>query len=178
VLRRADVADRLPQGWGTFSFVVALFAVVAYLYVRRPGPATGALLVLGSGLLSSDLAFEVGVAAVDARGGSVLWLYLSNIQVVYVVAWTGAAAFVLLFPRPWSLLAGHRWLRWVMCATPVVLLVVWSLAALGGVGLTRWVGRVIFGETFIAMTLLGAGIVVAMARYLTATDPVGRQQLK
>jgi hypothetical protein len=52
------------------------------------------------------------------------------------------------------------------------------LTVLGGVGLTQWVGRVIAGETFIAMAVLGVGIVVAMVRYLTATDPIGRQQLK
>ena len=49
-LRRVQVADRLLQAWGTVLFVVTLFVVVAYLYARRPGPATGALLVLGSGL--------------------------------------------------------------------------------------------------------------------------------
>jgi hypothetical protein len=49
-----------------------LFVVVAYLYLRRPGPATGGLLVLGSGLLSSDLALEIGVTAMDARGDLVL----------------------------------------------------------------------------------------------------------
>ena len=53
-----------------------------------------------------------------------------------------------------------------------------ALAALGGVGLTQWVGRVIAAETFVSIAALGTGIVLAMARYLTATDPMGRQQLK
>jgi hypothetical protein len=66
----------------------------------------------------------------------------------------------------------------VVCATPVLLVVALALAALGGVGLTGWVGRVIAGETFVSIAVLGASIVVAMARYLTATDPIGRQQLK
>jgi hypothetical protein len=158
--------------------VVALFAVVVYLFVRRPGPATGALLVLGSGLLSSDLAYEIGVSAVDARGGLVLWLYVFNTQVLYVLSWAGAAAFVALFPRPWSPLARHRWLLWVVCATPLVLLVGWALGALVGVGRTQWIGRVIAGATFIALAVLGVVLVVAMVRYLTTTDPVGRQQLK
>jgi hypothetical protein len=48
-LRRADVAGPLLKEWGTTLFVVALFGMVAYLYVRRPGPATAALLVLGAG---------------------------------------------------------------------------------------------------------------------------------
>jgi hypothetical protein len=60
----------------------------------------------------------------------------------------------------------------------VVLVVALALAALGGVGLTQWVGRVIAAETFVAIAALGTGIVLAMARYLTATDPMGRQQLK
>ena len=71
-----------------------------------------------------------------------------------------------------------RWLLWMMCVTPVALVVALALVALRGVGLTQWVGRVIAGETFISMAVLGVGIVVAMVRYLTATDPIGRQQLK
>jgi two-component system NarL family sensor kinase len=177
-LRRAEVADRLWQAWGTILFVVTLFVVVAYLYLRRPGPATGGLLVLGSGLLSSDLALEIGVSAVDARGDLVLWLYVFLTQVVYVMGWAGLAAFVVLFPRPWSPLTRHPRLLWVVCATPVALVVALALAALGGVGLTQWVGRVIAGETFVSAAVLGMGIVLAMGRHLTATDPVGRQQLK
>jgi hypothetical protein len=99
-LRRAGVVDRLLQAWGTILFVVLLFVVVAYLYARRPGPATGALLVLGSGLLSSDLTLEIGVSAVDARGDLVLWLYLLNTQVVYVMGWAGLVAFAALSPAP------------------------------------------------------------------------------
>jgi hypothetical protein len=178
-LRRAEVADRLQQSWGTILFVVALFGVVVYLYARRPGRATGALLVLGSGLLSSDLATEIGVSAVDARGSPVLWLFVFNTQVVYVMAWSGLAAFVVLFPRPLPLLARHRRLLWVVCAAPQVLVVGWALATLGGGGgLTGWVGRVIAGETVVTVAVLGVSIVMAMARYLTETDPVGRQQLK
>jgi hypothetical protein len=37
---------------------------------------------------------------------------------------------------------------------------------------------VIAAETFVSMAVLGTGIVLAMVRYLTATDPIGRQQLK
>ena len=75
-------------------------------------------------------------------------------------------------------LTRHRWLLSVVCVTPVALVAGLALAALGGVGLTQWVGRVIAGETFVSVAALGMGIVVAMVRYLTATDPIGRQQLK
>ena len=131
-LGRARVVDRLLGAWGTILFVVVLFVVVAYLYARRPGPATGELLVLGSGLLSSDLTLEIGVSALHARGGPVLWLYVLNTQVVYVMGWAGLAAFVVLFPRPWSPLARRPWLLGVVCATPVLLVIALALAALGG----------------------------------------------
>jgi hypothetical protein len=87
-------------------------------------------------------------------------------------------AFALLFPRPWAPLARHRWLLWVVCAAPVALVVALALASLGGVGLPQWVGRVIAAETVVSLTMLGLGIALAMARYLTASDPIGRQQLK
>jgi hypothetical protein len=60
----------------------------------------------------------------------------------------------------------------------VALVVALALAALGGVGLPQWVGRVIAGETVVSLTMLGLGIALAMVRYPTATDTIGRQQLK
>jgi hypothetical protein len=177
-LRPVEVADRLLPAWGTILFVVLLFGVVAYLYARRPGPATGGLLVLGAGLLSSDLTLEIGVSAADARGDLALWLYVLNTQLLYVVGWAGLVAFAMLFPRPWAPLARHRWLLPVVCAAPVALVVALALAALGGVGLPQWVGRVIAGETIVSLVMLSLGIAIAVVRYLTATDPVGRQQLK
>jgi hypothetical protein len=110
-------------------------------------------------------------------GDLVLWLYVLLTQVVYVMGWAGLGAFVVLFPRPWAPLTRHRLLP-VVCAAPVGLVVALALAAFPGVGLTQWVGRVIAAETFVSIAALGTGIVLAMARYLTATDPMGRQQLK
>jgi hypothetical protein len=178
VLRRADVARPLLQAWGTIMFVAVLFGVVAYLYGRRAGPATSALLVLSSGLLASTLAVEIGVSAVDARGGLLLWLYLFDSLVVYVAGWAGLVTFSLLFPSPSRALARHRWLLLVAAATPLALLVAWALLATLGAGLTHWVGRVIAGESWIVMAVLTATIVLGVARYLTVSDPVARQQLK
>jgi len=53
-----------------------------------------------------------------------------------------------------------------------------GVATLGRVGLPQWVGRVIAGETLVSVAMLALGVALAMVRYLTATDPVGRQQLK
>ena len=158
--------------------MVVLFCVVAYLYARRAGPATAALLVLGSGLLSSTIAVEIGVSAVDIRGGPFLWLYLLSTYAVYVTCFGGLAAFVLLFPRPWPLLGRHRRLLPVAYASPPALLVAWALAALDAASSTRWIGRVVAAELSIVMAVLGLATVLAVARYLTETDPVARQQLK
>jgi hypothetical protein len=155
----------------------ALFGVVADLYARRPGPATAALLLLASGLLASTLAVEVGVSSFDARGGPLLWLYLLDTQVVYATGWAGLVAFVVLFPRPWPALARRRWLLPAAAATPPTLLVAWALTATAGANLTRWVGRVIAGGSWIVLAVLGATVVLGVVRYLTTTDPVGRQQL-
>ena len=97
---------------------------------------------------------------------------------VYVMGWAGLVAFALLFPRPWAPLTRRRWLLPVACVAPVALVVALALVALGGVGLPQWVGRVIAGETVVSLTMLGLGIALAMVRYLTATDTIGRQQLK
>jgi hypothetical protein len=94
------------------------------------------------------------------------------------MGWAGLVAFALLFPRPWAPLTRRRWLLPVACVAPVALVVALALVAPGGVGLPQWVGRVIVGETVVSLTMLGLGIALAMVRYLTATDTIGRQQLK
>jgi hypothetical protein len=158
------------------AFILAAGAAFVVLRLLTPGdgtqvpPRTWAW--TGDGLV-----YQV-VRGGQPRGDLVLWLYVLLTQVVYVMGWAGLAAFVVLFPRPWTPLTRHRRLLPVVCAGPVVLAVALALAALGGVGLTQWVGRVIATETFVSIAALGTGIVLAMARYLTATDPIGRQQLK
>jgi hypothetical protein len=65
VLRRAEVAGRLLQAWGTILFVVALFAVVVPV---RAAAGPGDRGAVGAWKRSSDLAIEIGVSALDARG--------------------------------------------------------------------------------------------------------------
>jgi hypothetical protein len=174
----SDPAGRRSRrllGW-LVAFILAAGAAFVVLRLLTPGdgtqvpPRTWAW--TGDGLV-----YQV-VRGGQPRGDLVLWLYVLLTQVVYVMGWAGLAAFVVLFPRPWTPLTRHRRLLPVVCAGPVVLVVALALAALGGVGLTQWVGRVIAAETFVSIAALGTGIVLAMARYLTATDPIGRQQLK
>jgi hypothetical protein len=174
----SDPAGRRSRrllGW-LVAFILAAGAAFVVLRLLTPGdgtqvpPRTWAW--TGDGLV-----YQV-VRGGQPRGDLVLWLYVLLTQVVYVMGWAGLAAFVVLFPRPWTPLTRHRRLLPVVCAGPVVLAVALALAALGGVGLTQWVGRVIATETFVSIAALGTGIVLAMARYLTATDPIGRQQLK
>jgi hypothetical protein len=174
----SDPAGRRSRrllGW-LVAFILAAGAAFVVLRLLTPGdgtqvpPRTWAW--TGDGLV-----YQV-VRGGQPRGDLVLWLYVLLTQVVYVMGWAGLATFVVLFPRPWAPLTRHRRLLPVVCAGPVVLVVALALAALGGVGLTQWVGRVIATETFVSIAALGTGIVLAMARYLTATDPIGRQQLK
>jgi hypothetical protein len=174
----SDPAGRRSRrllGW-LVAFILAAGAAFVVLRLLTPGdgtqvpPRTWAW--TGDGLV-----YQV-VRGGQPRGDLVLWLYVLLTQVVYVMGWAGLAAFVVLFPRPWTPLTRHRRLLPVVCAGPAVLAVALALAALGGVGLTQWVGRVIATETFVSIAALGTGIVLAMARYLTATDPIGRQQLK
>jgi hypothetical protein len=174
----SDPAGRRSRrllGW-LVAFILAAGAAFVVLRLLTPGdgtqvpPRTWAW--TGDGLV-----YQV-VRGGQPRGDLVLWLYVLLTQVVYVMGWAGLAAFVVLFPPPWTPLTRHRRLLPVVCAGPVVLAVALALAALGGVGLTQWVGRVIAAETFVSIAALGTGIVLAMARYLTATDPIGRQQLK
>lgn len=155
-------------------FVVALFVVAVYLFVRRGGePAVAALLVLATGLFASTASVVLGLPGHALAGGPLLWVHLLNIVGVYTVAWAGLLAVALLFPRPWT--SPNR--RRAVYAAPVLILVGWAIVTTLTVsGWTAWVGRVVAGQTVVTVAIHIAAVVLALVGFRMTRDVVGRQQ--
>ncbi|HEY9377251.1 MAG TPA: hypothetical protein VIQ02_09180, partial [Jiangellaceae bacterium] len=127
-LAQPDVIGRLAPAWSTLLFVVSLLVLSGYVVWRRPGPATNALLILGSGLAASTLPTLLGLPVVGLFEPPERWLYLLLTQAVYITAWAACLTFALLFPRL-RLGPQNRWARAALFAAPVWITVGWAAAA-------------------------------------------------
>jgi signal transduction histidine kinase len=169
------------SGWGNLVFVVALAALAAALYVRRPEePATTPLLITAAALFGSTLAHEAGVPALAmATGGSVLWLYNLNIIGVYSLAWGAALAFALQLPRDAPQLRSGRAVIVLAYAAPPALMLAWmSAAAIFAPNGLRWFDLVYAGSTVLVATALVTGGVLGILMYRRSRDPLTRSRLR
>jgi signal transduction histidine kinase len=180
-MERQDPYPLLVSGWGNLVFVVALAALAAALYVRRPEePATTPLLITAAALFGSTLAHEAGVPALAmATGGSVLWLYNLNIIGVYSLAWGAALAFALQLPRDAPQLRSGRAVIVLAYAAPPALMLAWmSAAAIFAPNGLRWFDLVYAGSTVLVATALVTGGVLGILMYRRSRDPLTRSRLR
>jgi signal transduction histidine kinase len=185
VIGDCSPAARLASAWSTILFVVSLFLVSGYAFLRRrTDPAAGALLLLASGLLASTTVAVVGLPVRDAGDGWPRRLFLVNVELVYSIAWGGLLAFAALFPVALGLLRGHPGRRAALIAAPL-------LATMGGAvvlgligepfGSLGWVNGTIQIQSSITILWLLLSLAVYVFRIVRlrrdAGDPIERQQL-
>jgi signal transduction histidine kinase len=180
-MERQDPYPLLVAGWGNLVFVVALAALAAALYVRRPEEAaTTPLLITAAALFGSTLAHEAGVPALAmATGGPVLWLYNLNIIGVYALAWGASLAFALLLPRDEPRLRRGGAVIALAYTAPPGLMLAWMCAAatFAPNGL-RWFDLVYAGTTVLVAAALVTGGVLGIVMYRRSRDPLTRSRLR
>jgi signal transduction histidine kinase len=179
-LAEPDLWDRLSPAWSTLLFVFSLLAVAGYVFRRRPGAATSALLILAAGLAGSTLPTLLGLPAVGVLDPSLRWLYLTLTEAVFITAWAAGLAFALLFPHPFGWLAGRpRWARIAVYTAPVWSLLVWALVgAAGSVNRLEWAGTVFAAGAVITVASLLVMTGIAASWLWRASDPLERQQMR
>jgi two-component system NarL family sensor kinase len=107
----ATVSLRVPLGtyplltvvfeaWGTLLQCAALFAVGAYVMVRRPSAAGAApLLLFAAGMTGSTVPWLLGFQALDLAGRIGFWLWVTGAFLAYSVMWSSVIHFGLVFPK-------------------------------------------------------------------------------
>ena len=183
-LQPPNLLARFASAWSTVLFVVSLFLVAGYAFLRRrTDPAAGALLVLASGLLGSTAVVIVGMPLRFAFDGWQRWLLLVNLEVSYTIAWGGLLAFAVLFPVPIPQFVANPARRIVIEAAPLGTLAVGttvlSLAIAAPVGSPRWIHGLIMLQSSITVLSLLAGLVLLIlqvTRVRQAPGAIARQQ--
>ncbi len=177
-LAQPDLIGRLAPAWSTLLFVVSLLVLSGYVVWRRPGPATNALLILGSGLAASTLPTLLGLPVISLFEPAQHWLYLLLTQAVYLTAWAGGLTFALLFPRS-RLGAWNRWARAALFASPVWITAGWAaVAAVGSSTVLGWTGRLIAGGAVVVIMTQLALAATSVSQLRRAADALERQQMR
>jgi signal transduction histidine kinase len=179
-LSHPDLIGRLAPAWSTLLFVVSLLALSGYVWWRKPGPATNALLILASGLAASTLPTLLGLPVIGLLEPSEHWLYLLLTQAVYITAWAAGLAFALLFPRLLRRLGGwNRFARAALFAAPVWITAAWAAVAMAGSSnVLEGTGRLIAGGAIVVVVTQLALVGIAVSRLRHTTDALERQQMR
>lgn len=179
---RAALAQRGWQAVGTLLFVTAFFGLSGYAISRRPrDSAAGSNLIFSAALLGSTVVTVVGLPPSAAFDGSIRWLFVLNVGIVYTLAWGAMVAWTLRFPT-----AVAPWLE----SSPARAVVTWipplvwaAMAGVAGAGkdFPAWMAVAVPIQTAITAGCLVLSLSVLAIRLVRArhpdTDPIQRQQL-
>jgi signal transduction histidine kinase len=177
-LGQPDVIGRLAPAWSTLLFVVSLVVLSGYVVWRRPGPATNALLILGSGLAASTLPTLLGLPVVGLFELPERWLYLLLTQAVYITAWAAGITFACLFPRP-RMGTWNKWAKAALVAAPVWITAGWAaVAAISSDNLLEWTGKLIAGGAVVVIVTQLAMVAIAVSQLRRTADALERQQMR
>ena len=153
------MADVLLANWSTLLWALALAGVAVYLYWRRPDePATRALLIFGTGVPASTLPWLIGLGPADLVAGGVgPLLYLVATFAIYLLFWSAALHFGLVFPRPMVRRPLQGRLVRLAYLVPLSAQLAWMIGTLPGSPNTlAWIG----GWT-VAQLVLVPGLILA-----------------
>ena len=174
------VAGALLEGWSIVVFSIAMAAVAALVFARRPDvPAATALVLVASGAAGSSVPWFLGATTSDLVQGSPFALHGVLTAGVYMLMWPAAVHLGLVFPAPIGIVQR----RPRVVGLPY-------LIALGGYGLALAVTRVTtpsaldwFGtwpriQLAVVVPCIVGWLALAIIGFRRAGDPVARSRTR
>lgn len=174
------VGPTLLEGWSLLLFSVAVAAVAALVFARRPdAPAAVPLVVAAIGAAGSGVPWFLGLHVSDVVQGGPFVVHALVTGPLYMLMWPASLHLALVFPAPHRVLHRHPGL------VPLV-----YAAALGGHALAlaagrlvsptllEWVGMWPVAQSVVIIPTLGAAVLLLAYRFLTTTDPVAQVRVR
>ena len=175
-----DVSAALLEGWSIVLFSIAIAAVAALVFRRRPDvPAATALVLVACGAAGSSVPWFLGATTSDLVLGSPFALHAALTAGVYMLMWPAAVHLGLVFPTPIAAVQRRPGIVWLP-----------YLVALGGyvlaLGISRvttpstleWVGTWPRIQLAVVVPCIVAWLALAIVAFRRAEDPVARSRTR
>jgi signal transduction histidine kinase len=177
---RPAVGGTLLEGWAVIVFSLAVAAVAAFVFARRPDePAARALVIAASGAAGSSVPWFLGITVSDVVVGWPFLLYAFITGPLYMLMWPAGVHLALVFPTRTS--AVRRW-PWLIPAIYGGTLLVYGLAMVMARAASQttleWVGTWPLVQASIVVPLLIAGVVFFVRRYRSVRETTERVRLR
>ena len=171
-----SVGSALLEGWSIVLFSVAIAAVSAFVYARRPdAPVATALVIVACGAAGSSVPWFIGTTTSDLALGGPFAVHAFLTGGLYMLMWPGAVHVALVFPAPSPVVRRHPRLPWA--AYPVALgayLVLLIATRAASRSTLEWIGTWPRTQLAIVVPCLLAWLAITVYAYLRVADPVSR----
>ena len=170
------IGATLEAGWSVIVFSIAIAAVAALVFARRPeAPAATALIVVACGAAGSSVPWFVGATTSDLALGGPFLLQVLLTGGLYMVMWPAAVHLALVFPAPAPVVMRRP--RLVPAIYAIALGAYVALLATSRAmspSILDWIGTWPRVQLAVVVPCLLAWLVLAARAYLRPTDPVAR----
>ncbi len=178
-LIRWPLAANLRRDWGAMLYALALLLTGAFVFARRPDvSATRPLFLAGSAMVGATT-WSFGLQALDFVGPLAFWLHRVTTHGVYLLIWSAALHFALVFPSPHRVVRRHGWLIPLIYVLPFAIHAVAVIAAgMAASGPLDWLAHTGLDQNLTVTAYLLLSLLALATNYYDQPDLVGRQQIR
>jgi len=178
-LRPYPLALNIKRDWGSMVYALAMFAVGAFVFYKRPDETAAQLLLLGGSSMLGATTWSLGLQPLDFIHPITFWLHRLTTNGVYLLVWIAFLHFALIFPNPHKIVLQHKWLVPAIYAVPfVVFLTVTVLTGLTSMSTLDWLTRIGLDQNIVVMAYLLLGLLVLVTNYRSQSASISRQQIR
>jgi signal transduction histidine kinase len=170
----------LLEGWSILLFSIAMAAVAALVFARRPElPAAPALVLVACGAAGSSVPWFLGATTSDVVRGTPFALHAALTAGVYMLMWPAAVHLGMVFPAPMGVVRRRPRVVWL----PYLMAFGGYLLALLATRVTNpstlaWIGTWPRVQLAVVVPCLLVWLVLAVWAFLRAGDPVARSRTR
>jgi signal transduction histidine kinase len=174
------VGATLLDGWSVVLFSIAVAAVAAFVFARRPEePAATALVLAACGAAGSSVPWLLGVTVSDVVNGGPFLLHAIVTGPLYLVLWPAAVHLALIFPAPTAIVRGRSWaIPAVYCGAFAAYAGAMLATALVSPTRLDWVATWPTIQGAIVVPLVVLSLVIFARNFRVTHDPVLRSRIR
>jgi len=174
------VGATLLAGWSVILFSIAVAAVAAFVFARRPDePAATALVLAACGAAGSSVPWFMGTTVSDVVVGPPFVFHAIVTGPLYMILWPAGVHLAMVFPARMPIVVRHRWL---IPGVYAVALGAYGLAMLTGRLATtsdlEWVGTWPLTQVAVVVPALALTLALFIRTYRRTTDALGRTRIR